>query len=141
MSPGKWNYHPRRRSVVALWRRARARFPELDQPVTWADVESIAKAARVKIRFCHLPAGRSGMLVRVGDDVFMYLSKLLRGGERTWVAMHEFGHLWGDDPGEMCAFDDEGEKSPNEEFCERFAWYCVDPGAREFLHRWREEAF
>jgi len=136
-----WRFHPKRRSVLALFRRVAGRHPELEAPVTWRVFEEIAAREHIVVRIRQLPEGRTGMLVRVGDDVVMFLSRLLKPNERLWVAMHEMAHFWADDPGEVCYYNIESDKSESEEFCERFAWYCVDPGAREFLHRWREEGF
>jgi hypothetical protein len=132
----------RRRSVVALARRLAVRFPQFDRSIGWRDVEEICQREHIAIRVRSLPPGEKGWLVRVDSYVTIRLSRLLTKQEKLWTAVHELCHYFSDDPGEMCRYAaDSHEQSDTEEFCERFAWYCVDPGAREFLQRWREEAF
>jgi hypothetical protein len=109
--------------------------------MAWRDVQAVCAREHIAIRVRHLPSTETGRLVRVGSYVSMQLSRRLVDAELAWVGAHELAHYFSDDTSEMCYFDDLGDQSPAEEFCERFAWYCVDPGAREFLHRWREEGF
>lgn len=109
--------------------------------MTWRDVQAICEREHISIRIRSLPGAESGRIVRVGEHVSMQLSRQLVDSERAWVGAHELAHYFSDDTAEMCYFDNLADQSPAEEFCERFAWYCVDPGAREFLHRWKEEAF
>jgi len=132
---------PRPRSVARLHRRYRLRHPELEAPVTWASAQAIAAREHITVRVRTLPGRETGRLVRLGPHVSIHLSRRLPEHDRASVMMHELCHYWSDDPGEMCYFNDEGEPNAVEEFCERFAWYCVDPNAREFLNRWREEGF
>lgn len=130
----------RRRSVVHLVRRLSRRHPEFECPITWDGLEAICAREHITIRVHTLPAGEKGWLLRLGNYVTIRLARALPPHERLWTALHELAHFFSEDIGEMCMYADDDADTEQEEFCEIFAWYCCDIGAREFLDR-REGGF
>lgn len=103
--------------------------------MTWTDVERVCARERIALRLRQLPGDEKGWLVRVDSYVSIRLSRHLNDADRLWTALHELAHYFVDDCGEMAMCADNGARSEGEEFCETFAWYCVNDGVRRFIDR------
>lgn len=113
-------------------RRLAKRHPEFAGIVGWPEFSAICTREGLSVRVVPLPASQNGRLLRVGSHAFIRINQELPRVDRLLVGMHELCHWFRDDPGVPCYYDVIDGRSPDEEFCDVFAWYCISP-AREAL--------
>lgn len=127
---------PQCRAVPPFVRRIAQRHREFDESLTWNDALRVCARERIAVRVRQLPAGERGRMIRTGEALSIHVSRTLPPVDRLISLVHELGHHFAGDVDETCiVYDDDGLWSAAEEFCDLFAWYCCDQGAREFLDR------
>ena len=138
--PSGWVMPRRGLGVPAFVRRLERRHPEFTGYVGWPEFTAICQREGLQVRVVELPDAQRGRLLRVGTHAFIQINRRLPRVDRLLVGMHELCHWFRDDPGVPCYYETADDRTPDEEFADVFAWWCISP-ARDALVRRGEPPF